>query len=116
MLKQVILVRKDLNLPKGKLSAQVAHASLEAFLKTQKKDKKLASEWRTGGAKKVVLRVENKKELLKFKQILDDAGFITSLIIDAGHTVLAPNTMTCLGVGPDYSEKLDNITGHLKMV
>ena len=52
-LKQVILVRHDLKLPKGKLSAQVAHASVEAVLKSEK-DK--VKEWRTSGQKKVVLK------------------------------------------------------------
>ncbi len=112
-MKQVILVRKDLKLPKGKLAAQVAHASLEVALKTERRK---MDDWRMAGAKKVVLYVENDKELLKYKQMCDDSGLKTSLITDAGHTVLEPGTMTCCGVGPDDEKKIDSITGKLKMV
>ncbi|MAE43000.1 aminoacyl-tRNA hydrolase [Candidatus Woesearchaeota archaeon] len=111
--KQVILVRKDLKLPKGKMSAQVSHASLDAALKA---DKKIMQEWKQEGAKKVVLHVVDEKELFKYKQLLEDEGIKTALIKDAGHTVVEPGTVTCLGVGPDLSEKIDKVTGNLKMV
>jgi len=112
-MKQVILVRQDLKLPKGKMSAQVAHASAESVLKSHKDD---ISKWRTQGMKKVVLKVEDDKELIKYKNQAEDNGLVTSLITDAGRTVIAPGTMTALGIGPDKEEKIDKITGHLKIM
>ncbi len=112
-LKQVILVRSDLKLPKGKMAAQVAHASTETVLKSHKDD---LSKWRSEGMKKVVLKVEDEKELLKYKNHAEDAGLMTALITDAGRTVVMPGTMTCLGIGPDKEEKIDKVTGSLKMV
>ena len=53
-MKQVILVRMDLKMEKGKLATQVAHASVDAVLKSPK-DK--IEEWTSGGMKKVVLKV-----------------------------------------------------------
>jgi len=111
--KQVILVREDLKLPKGKMSAQVAHASLEAVLKS---DKKVIAKWRGEGGKKVVLKVKDEKELLKFKEMAEDAGLKCALITDAGHTVVEPGTKTCLGIGPDDEKKIDLITGKLKIM
>ncbi|MBI2548986.1 peptidyl-tRNA hydrolase [Candidatus Woesearchaeota archaeon] len=111
--KQVILVRHDLKLPKGKLSAQVAHASLEAALRS---DKDVVKKWRAQGMKKIVLRVENEQELLAYHQKADQAGFTRALITDAGHTVVEPGTTTCLGIGPDEEANIDKLTGHLKMV
>lgn len=111
--KQVILVREDLKLPKGKMSAQVAHASLEAALKS---DRKTVAVWRRTGAKKVVLKVKDEKEMLKFKEAADDAGLKSALITDAGHTVVEPGTKTCFGIGPDDEKKIDNITGKLRMM
>tara|TARA_Y100000310_G_scaffold101298_1_gene99295 strand:- start:1256 stop:1600 length:345 start_codon:yes stop_codon:yes gene_type:complete len=112
-LKQVILIRKDLKLPKGKLAVQVAHASTDCALNS---DKKVVEEWKSLGMKKVVLKVENLDELLKFKKQADKLGLVNSLIKDAGHTVVEPGTVTCLGIGPDEEEKIDKISGKLKCV
>ena len=112
-LKQVILVRMDLKLPKGKLAAQVAHASLEAALKSGSQK---VAEWRRDGAKKVVLQVKDLEELKWYQKRLTGVGIKTSLIIDAGKTFLEPGTTTCLGVGPDIETNLDNITGQLKLL
>ena len=111
--KQVILVREDLKLPKGKLSVQVAHASLDAALKS---DKELLDKWKNQGGKKVALKVADEKELFKLMSMLENESIKVALIKDAGHTVVEPGTITCLGVGPDSEEKIDNVTGKLKMV
>jgi len=111
--KQVILVREDLNLPKGKMSAQVGHASVDGALKS---DRKIVDLWKKDGGKKVVLKVKDEKELFKYKQMAEDTGIKTALITDAGHTVVEPGTITCLGIGPDEEEKIDRITGKLKMM
>ncbi len=111
--KQVVLVREDLKLPKGKLSSQVAHASVDATLKS---DKKIVELWKKDGGKKVVLKVKDEKELFKYKQMAEDNGLKTALIQDAGHTVVEPGTITCLGIGPDEEEKIDKVTGKLKMM
>jgi len=111
--KQVILVRKDLKLPKGKLAVQVAHASVEATLKS---DKKNISEWRKQGMKKVALYVETLKDIFTFKSQAEEADLTDALIIDAGKTVVEPGTITCLAIGPDRSEKIDRLTSNLKMV
>ena len=109
--KQVILVRMDLKLPKGKMAAQCSHASVEGAFKS-----KVVGEWRLLGAKKVVLKVKDEKELLKFKKDAEDAGLDTALITDAGKTVIAPGTITTLAIGPDSEVKIDSITGKLKML
>jgi|TARA_Y100000310_G_scaffold116452_1_gene115151 PTH2 family peptidyl-tRNA hydrolase len=111
--KQVILVRQDLKLPKGKLAVQSSHASLDAAMKS---DKKILEKWKAQGGKKVVLKVEDEKELFKYMSMLENEGIRVALIKDAGYTVLEPGTVTCLGIGPDLEEKIDKITGKLKMV
>ena len=112
-MKQVILVRADLKLPKGKMSVQVAHASSSALIKSHKDDIK---KWQNEGMKKVVLKVKDLDELLKYKEDADDLGLVTALISDAGKTVVEPGTVTCLGIGPDKEEKIDKDSGKLKMV
>ena len=111
-MKQVILVRKDLKLSKGKLAAQCSHASVEAVLKSSR-DK--VEEWRRF-SKKVVLKVKDEKELLDFKKLADKYKLVNALIRDAGRTEIPPNTITCLAIGPDEDEKIDKITGKLKIL
>ncbi|MBW2989285.1 peptidyl-tRNA hydrolase Pth2 [Candidatus Woesearchaeota archaeon] len=113
MYKQVILVRQDLKLPKGKLAVQSAHASSSALIKSHKDDIK---KWQKEGMKKIVLKVKDLKELLMHKEKAEDIGLVTALIQDAGKTVVEPGTVTCLGIGPDREEKIDKVSGKLKMV
>jgi len=112
MYKQVIVVRTDLKLSKGKIAAQAGHAVLDSFLKQN--DKKLAQKWLAEGGKKVVLGVAGKAALLKVKDEADRLGMVNSLITDAGHTEIPPGTMTCLGIGPELEEKIDKVTGKLE--
>lgn len=90
-LKQVIVVRRDLNLSKGKTASQVAHASLEAW---KSADEKTRRKWEDNGGKKVVLKVENEKELLEKKTNAEKIGIPTALIADRGLTEVSPGTKT----------------------
>ena len=112
-LKQAILIRQDLKLPKGKMAVQAAHASVDAVIKS---DQKKVREWLSEGGKKVALKVENEKELFSCKQMAEREKLVTALIKDAGKTTIAPGTITCLGIGPDEEQKIDRITGKLKMM
>jgi PTH2 family peptidyl-tRNA hydrolase len=113
IMKQAILVRQDLKLPKGKLASQCAHASVEAVLIS---DKSLVKEWRNEGMAKIVLKVKDLKELRYYNQIAKDIGLTTALITDAGRTVVEPGTVTCLAIGPDDNEKIDRIVKDLKLL
>jgi len=112
-MKQVIIVRTDLKLPKGKMAAQVAHASLEAVMRSSKDKVRL---WQLHGAKKVVLKAADEKELLDLQRKAKLEGLVAAIITDAGLTVVEAGTMTCLGIGPDKEELVDRVTGHLKMM
>jgi peptidyl-tRNA hydrolase, PTH2 family len=111
--KMVILVRQDLKLPKGKAAAQVAHAAVEAVLRSEKEHVK---KWRAEHSAKIVLKVKDKKELHRYLQLAKDTSLTTALITDAGRTVIAPGTETCLAIGPDDEEKIDALTGTLGML
>lgn len=111
--KQVIVIRQDLRLPKGKMAAQAAHAAVEAAYRSDKND---VSSWRALGMKKVVLKVKDEKELLKVLQTAKDAGLVTALITDAGRTIVEPGTRTCIAIGPDDEGKIDAVTGTLPMM
>ncbi|MBN1175084.1 peptidyl-tRNA hydrolase [Candidatus Woesearchaeota archaeon] len=110
--KQVILIRNDLKLPKGKIAAQAAHASVDAVLKQMSSTlgKDVVKSWKNEGMRKIAVKVADEKELYKYIQQAKDLGLVTSVITDAGKTVVAPGTVTCGAIGPDKSSELDKIT------
>lgn len=112
-LKQVIVVRQDLKMPKGKLAVQVAHGSVEAVLNSEPK---IIKEWDKSGMKKVVVKAKDLSELLDILGKAKAEGLSTGLINDAGRTFLEPGTITVLGIGPDEEERIDKVTGHLAML
>jgi peptidyl-tRNA hydrolase, PTH2 family len=112
-MKQVIIVRQDLKLPKGKLAAQAAHASVACYAKTGVFKRK---KWMALGMKKVVLKVEGLDELRLYSEKAKRAGLVNAMIADAGKTVVEKGTITCMGIGPDIDNKVDEITGELKML
>ena len=124
--KQVIVARRDLNMSPGKLASQVAHASLAALLdeirdyKTDTvfrlKKKSAAYKWLAEDFTKVVLQVNSEEELLALYDLTLSKGIPCALIVDDGRTEFnGEKTITCLGIGPDFSNDIDKITGHLKL-
>ena len=113
MYKQVIAVRKDLKLDKGKLAVQVAHAALDSY---RKADPDSREAWEKEGSKKVVVKAESLKELLDLHKKTKSLKLPCSLIRDAGRTQLKPGTITCLGIGPAEEETVDKVTGKLKIL
>lgn len=109
----MILVRQDLKMPKGKLAVQVSHASVESALDSP--DEKV-SVWRRQGMKKVVLKVASKKELIKYKKLAEKSNLFTITITDAAKTFFKAPAMTCIAIGPDKEDKIDKITGNLKIL
>lgn len=112
-LKQVLLVRTDIKMSKGKIAAQAAHASIEATLSA---NKKLVSKWRLSGMKKIALQIENEQQLKELLEKAQQQNIITSIIKDAGHTEVKPGTTTCGAIGPGPEVQIDKITGELKIL
>jgi PTH2 family peptidyl-tRNA hydrolase len=115
IMKQMIVMRTDLNMRKGKMVAQGAHASLKATLPNIEDENVV--KWLDGPFKKVCVSVGSEKELFEVLDNARKAGIITALITDAGLTEFGGvATHTCIAVGPATDEELENITGHLKLL
>jgi len=114
--KMVIVARKDLDLSKGKLAAQVGHAAVECTLKAMRYAREELDAWLEEGQMKAVVKVAGEKDLYPLKAAAERAGLCTALITDAGRTELPPNTVTVLGIGPGPEATVDKVTGHLSLM
>lgn len=113
--KMAIVVRDDLKLSKGKLSAQVAHAAVSCAIKSEKNNKYF-SEWFSEGQKKVVLKIDDLDSLIRVFNEAKSVGLTTELIKDAGLTEIPPGTITVLGIGPAPESEIDKVVGNLRLL
>lgn len=125
MHKQVIVLRKDLNMRKGKMVAQGAHASMAAILNLgNAKDGVFAipldprlEPWLVGNFKKITCYVNSEQELVALYERAKEAGMICSLILDAGLTEFGGvPTYTAIAIGPDVYSNVDAVTGSLPLL
>lgn len=113
--RQIIVMRNDLNMRKGKMVAQGAHASLKVTLENL--DSPNVKAWLADSFTKIALRVESEQELKDIYNSAKAAGIICSIILDAGKTEFAGvPTLTCCAIGPATKDEIDKITGHLRLL
>jgi PTH2 family peptidyl-tRNA hydrolase len=129
-MKQVIVMRADLNMRKGKMIAQGAHAALGCLLGDDISVESLGvisvptavrvpvavRDWIVSGMKKICVRADSEEELLALHAEARDAGLMSFLVTDAGHTEFNGPTNTCIAIGPGDDVAIDRITGHLKLL
>lgn len=115
-IKQVIIVREDLKMSKGKIAVQVAHAAINAAEKAKEKNYKWWEKWFEEGQRKIVLKVNDERSLLELYNKALSNNLPAILIYDLGLTELPSNTLTCLGIGPAPSNIIDKITGSLPLL
>lgn len=122
--KQVIVMRTDLGMRKGKMIAQGAHASMmwlvhriqDADINTFN-DAELA--WLTRSFVKVCVRVDSEEELMQVFTAAkaDESVGNVYLIEDAGRTEFKGiPTRTCMAIGPAWGKDIDRVTGELKLL
>ena len=119
-LKMVFLVRQDLKMGAGKIAAQVAHAAIGLYddiLEGENIYQKTAlNNWFNYGQKKVVLKVNDLNTMLEVVKKCKKLKLQYCLISDAGHTQIPQGSITVLGIGPDISEKINDVTGTFKLM
>ena len=124
-IKQVIVMRHDLKMRRGKQIAQGAHASMSFFCRRLQEAAPVSLDdftevqraWLTGSFAKVCCRVDSEEELMEVHDKAVEAGLEVHLITDSGRTEFhGEPTRTCLAIGPDEADKIDAITGHLQLL
>lgn len=114
-IKQVIVVRTDLDMGKGKIAAQVGHACVLGAEHVRKSNPQWFEAW-WGSQQKVVLKVSSLKALSQIKLAAIDLGLPWSEVTDAGHTQIPQGTVTCISLGPAPENLIDKITDDLKLL
>lgn len=124
--KQVIAVRKDLNMRRGKMAAQVAHASMQFLLENNQGEdlthlnvelNPVEIEWFNTGHAKIVVSVDSEDELRDLIFLAKIKNIEVNEIIDQGRTEFhGVPTLTCAAFGPERSEIIDEVTKHLKLL
>lgn len=112
-MKQVMIVRTDLKMGKGKIAAQCCHASLGSYKRC---DKDKIKKWESEAYAKVVLKVPCVEKLFELKEAAIANNIANYLVTDAGRTQIPASSITVLGLGPDEDEILDKLTGDLKLL
>ena len=137
--KQMIVVRQDLKMRKGKIAAQAGHACVEATLMALARERRLdevrlsddegwvylddegteptpLSEWFDAGVAKVCVYVDCEEDLLDLARRGREQGFLVALVRDAGLTEFhGETTFTCLAFEPLAAEQIDPLTGDLPL-
>mgnify|MGYP004002028149 FL=1 len=111
-----LIVRADLKLSRGKLVAQAAHAAVAATLTAKKSNPRLLERWLSSGARKITLEVSNLEALKRLYGEARTEGLVCEMITDAGHTEIAPGTITVVAIGPAPIRSVDAITYALSLL
>ena len=122
--KQVIVIRRDLKMRRGKEIAQGAHAAMAWLTRRMRFRGDGASvelsaaerEWLTAGSRKITVTVSSQEQLMAVYEKARAAGLAAELITDSGRTEFhGVPTPTSLGIGPDYDDLIDPVTGDLDL-
>jgi PTH2 family peptidyl-tRNA hydrolase len=114
--KQVIIIRSELKMGKGKIAAQAGHAAVSAAEEARKHFIKWWETWFDEGQCKIAVKVNSEQELLQLEDEAKRSKLPHALISDRGLTQLEPGTITCLAIGPAPSNDVDRITGKLALL
>jgi peptidyl-tRNA hydrolase, PTH2 family len=114
--KQVIIVRRDLNMGTGKIAAQVAHAAVMGAERVKASRREWFNSWFGAGQAKVVVKVKNIEELMDVRMRAEKMNLPVVQVQDSGLTQIPSGTITCIGIGPAPSDLIDKVTFELKLL
>lgn len=114
--KLYVVVRSDIEMPIGKMLAQVGHAFLGVFLECLSNNPELAEKYKNEEMyPKIALKGKNEHALRRAQTECDELKIPTFLVIDAGRTVFTEPTVTVLGIGPVIFENLPTYVKKLQL-
>jgi len=114
--KQVLVVRSDLKMGKGKIAVQCSHAAVSASEEARKSSLDWWRTWMHEGQSKVAVKVSGLSPILDLERRSRENGLPFYVVRDMGLTQVEPGTVTCIGIGPGPVVRVDLLTGDLPLL
>lgn len=114
--KLVLCVRTDLKMQKGKIAAQVGHATLGAYKAAARAYPRSLRVWEHHAQPKIALQIRSHAEARQLAAAAKKKGLVTYMVHDAGRTQIAAGSMTVLAIGPGPASVVNSVTGNLKLL
>jgi PTH2 family peptidyl-tRNA hydrolase len=129
--KQVIVIRKDLKMRKGKMVAQATHATKLMLLQHTVFDdngfrldydsfgihREAIKAWINGMFTTTVVSVDSEADFLEVERLAKERELVVAKITDAGKTEFhGIPTLTALSIGPAKVDAFIGVTDHLKLL
>ncbi len=112
--KMVLAVRTDVNMLKGKMMAQCAHAALGLYMNNDKHQ--YVRIWNELGQAKIVVKIHSRKEMHELARQASALGIPNYIVRDAGRTQVEAGTETVIAIGPGPVPLVNLVTGHLPLM
>lgn len=87
--KLVLCVRTDLKMGRGKIAAQVGHATIGAYKRAERKDVAALRRWENNAQPKIALQVGSRHQAEMLEREAKRRGLVTYMVYDAGRTQIA---------------------------
>ncbi|PBK77060.1 peptidyl-tRNA hydrolase II [Armillaria solidipes] len=107
--KLVLIVRTDLKMGSGKISAQCGDATLACYKALVKKNSSLVGHWERTGQAKIALKASSEEQILELEAIAKSLNLCARSIKDQGTTAV-------LGIGPAPVKLVNEVTGKLRLL
>jgi PTH2 family peptidyl-tRNA hydrolase len=114
-IKVVVVVRTDLKMSAGKIAAQSIHAALGLLRNLGPNRDSVVAAWLANREKTVCLSCDGLDRMVNLQSQARALGLNTHIVCDAGRTEVAAGSCTVLAIGPDTAERIDAVTGSLKL-
>ncbi|CDF41279.1 Peptidyl-tRNA hydrolase 2, mitochondrial [Chondrus crispus] len=114
--KLVLCVRTDLKMSKGKIAAQVGHATIGAYKRAETRNPTALRIWEHNAQPKIALQVSSRHQAEALDREARRRGLVTYMVHDAGRTQIAAGSLTVLAVGPGPDSLVNQVTGSLRLL
>ena len=111
------IIRRDLDMTPGKISAQSGHAYLDSYLMASEMRPETIPQYKTNHGIKICLECKNLSQMERAYERLYELQMPAVLITDLGYTVFEGQpTITALGIGPCKKDEIWEVIKRFRLM